>query len=105
MFQVLLGESRVMVRLAKFFGKFERGEMRGGCLVENEVAVDLVGDQDEVVVSQKRRVGSTSSAVKTRPSGFCGLQRRKTLVCRGDGVFHGVPIEAPAAVDHRRDRR
>ena len=39
--------------LGEVFRQVQRGEMRGGGLVENEVAVDFIGDEHEVVASRR----------------------------------------------------
>ena len=58
------------------------GERRGHVheVVEDEVAVDLVADEDEVVAAAEVQHGLHLVPRHTRPSGLCGWQKKRTRV-------------------------
>ena len=66
----------------------------------DEVAVDLVGQDDDAPCGGRSRRGAADrSALQQLPVGFCGLQRRKTLVSLVDAALEVLEVDLVAAVD------
>lgn len=73
--------------------------MRGGLLVENQVAVDFVGDEDEVVGFAEAGEALDFLLGKNPAEWVLWVAEQKDSCGGRDGVFHGGPIELPTAID------
>lgn len=81
--------------LGESLGKIQRGEMWRGGFVEDEVAVDFIGDEDEVMALAE--IGeSLDFRRKKRPTeGVLRIAKEENAGGGGDGTLHSIPIEAP----------
>ena len=79
--------------------KIEAGEMWGGGFVEDEVAVDFIGDEDEVVAFAEGGEFFDFGFRKHAAERVLRIAEEKQLGRGGDGLFHGFPIEGPDFID------
>lgn len=81
--------------LGETFGEIQRREMRGGGFIEDEVAVDFIGDEDEVMALAEIGDPLDFRRGKRTAEGVLRIAEEKQAGGRGDSAFHGLPIEAP----------
>ena len=78
-------------------GEVERREMRGGGFVEDEVAMDFIGNENEIVGHTEFRELFDFRAGKDFSERILRVAQEEYLCGRGDGIFHGYPVKAPTA--------
>ncbi len=70
--------------------------MWGGGFVEDEVAMDFIGDEGEVMALAEIGELLDFRRGKRAAEGVLRIAEEEQAGGRGDGAFHRVPIEAPS---------
>lgn len=73
--------------------------MRGLIFVEDEVAVDLVGQEDEVVRLAKGREVGDFLFGENAAHGVLRIAEDEDLGVGSDGIFEPLPVESPLTID------
>ena len=84
--------------VAEGIGKVEGGEVRCFFFVEDEVAVDLVRDEDEVVLFAEGGELDNFFFGEGAAEGILGIAEEEEFRLRGDCAFEGVPVEGPVGI-------
>ena len=72
--------------------------MRCSFFFEDEIAVDFIGDQDEIVaVTELGKLEDLLSG-EYASQGILGIAEKEELCAGGDRVLHGIPVEDPLGI-------
>lgn len=85
--------------LAKFLGKVEGGEVGGLFFVENEVAVNFVGDEEDVEFLAEGGELDHFALGENAAERILGVRKNEDAGVRADRSDHFFPVKSPDALD------